>query len=272
MIKVLEPIKNIFSLVSINRDLIYTLTKRDIATRYKGSAIGVLWSFITPVMMLAVYTFVFSVVFKAKWNIQSTSKTEFALVLFSGLIIFNIFSECISRAPGLIVSNANYVKKVVFPVEILAVVNLFSSLFNFIISFSVWLIFYIVFFGMPHLEILLLPIVLLPFFILILGLSWFLSSLGVYIRDIIQVIGIIIMIMMYLSPIFYPVSLIPEAYQKYMYLSPLTYVVEQSRDVMMWGNGINWYAWSLYTGLSCLTAYLGCVWFNITKKGFADVI
>ncbi|PSV19657.1 ABC transporter permease [Photobacterium kishitanii] len=272
MNKIMYPIKNLFSLVMTNKNLIYTLTKRDITSRYKGSAIGVLWSFITPIMMLAVYTFVFSVVFKAKWNIGSTSKTEFALVLFSGLIIFNVFSECISRAPGLIVGNANYVKKVVFPVEILAIICLLTSLFNFIISFSVWLLFYIIFFGIPHIEILLLPIVLLPFFILILGLSWFLSSLGVYVRDIIQVIGIIIMIMMYLSPIFYPISLIPEAYQKFMYLSPLTYVVEQSRDVMMWGQGINWHAWFIYTGLSCVTAYLGCVWFNITKKGFADVI
>lgn len=256
----------------LNRYLIYQMSKREIVSRYKGSVIGILWSFLTPILMLAVYTFVFSVVFKARWVGGSDSKTEFALILFSGLIIFNFFSECIGRAPSLILGNANYVKKVVFPLEILPVITITSALFNLIISFTVWLLFYIVFFGVPTIHILAFPIILIPFMLLTLGISWFLTSLGVFFRDVSQFIGILINILMYLSPIFYPITVLPEKYQKIMQLNPLTTVIEQSRSVMIWHKGIDWLVWGEFLLLSAMIAWLGFIWFQKTRKGFADVI
>ena len=140
-----------------NRQLINASAKREVLGRYRGSALGLLWSFFNPLFMLSVYTFVFSEVFKSRWSGGSDSKTEFALVLFAGLIMFNLFAECINRAPGLILSNVNYVKKVVFPLEILPWVALLSAMFHGLISLGVWLLAYLVFFGLPHATVLYLP-------------------------------------------------------------------------------------------------------------------
>ena len=255
-----------------NRYLIYQMSKREVIGRYKGSAIGLLWSFLTPMMMLAVYTFVFSVVFKARWTGGSDSKTEFALVLFAGLIIFNLFAECASRAPSLILANVNYVKKIIFPLEILPVIALVSALFNLLISLMVWLLFYLIFFGIPTAHILLLPLVILPFILMTLGMSWFLASLGVYFRDIAQFIGIVINILMYLSPIFYPVTALPAQFRQVMLLSPMTMVIEQARSVMIWHQGLDWLAWGEYCVFSAVIAMLGFAWFQKTRKGFADVL
>ena len=187
-----------------NRSLVKASIKRDVVGRYRGSFMGILWSFFNPLFMLIVYTFVFSVIFKARWSAGSDSKTEFALVLFSGLIVFNLFAECINRAPGLIVGNQNYVKKVVFPLEILPWVGLGAALFHGAMSLGVWLVAYLIFFGLPHATILYLPLILLPFGLFIMGLSWALASLGVYLRDVGQFIGILTTVLMFLSPIFYP--------------------------------------------------------------------
>ncbi len=255
-----------------NWNLIYNLIKREVIGRYRGSAMGLLWSFFNPVLMLTVYTFVFSVVFKGRWVGGSDSKTEFALVLFAGLMVFNLFSECVNRAPGLILGNINYVKKVVFPLEILPVVALGSAIFHFLISLIVWFIFYLIFFGVPQTTILLLPVVLLPLVLITLGLSWLLASLGVYLRDISQIIGVITTVLMFLSPIFYPIAALPEEYRRFMQISPLTFIVEQARDLMIWGNNLDWSAWAVYFLLSTLIAWLGFAWFQKTRKGFADVL
>ena len=162
-----------------NRSLVKASIKRDVVGRYRGSFMGILWSFFNPLFMLIVYTFFFSVIFKARWSAGSDSKTEFALVLFSGLIVFNLFAECINRAPGLIVGNQNYVKKVVFPLEILPWVGLGAALFHGAVSLGVWLVAHLIFFGLPHATILYLPLILLPFGLFIMGLSWALASLGV---------------------------------------------------------------------------------------------
>ncbi len=255
-----------------NRALLLQMTKREIVGRYRGSAIGLFWSFFNPVLMLAVYTFVFSVIFKARWAGGSDSKTEFALVLFSGLLIFNLLSECLNRAPNLILSNVNYVKKVIFPLEILPVVVLGSAAFHLLISLAVWLIFHLIFFGIPSATIIQLPLVLIPLILTTIGASWFLASLGVYLRDVSQVIGILTTVLMFMAPIFYPLSALPEAYRPLMQLSPLTFVVEQARDTMIWGNNINWKLWLMHTGFSLLVAWLGFSWFQKTRKGFADVL
>jgi lipopolysaccharide transport system permease protein len=233
---------------------------------------GLLWSFFNPVLMLAVYTFVFSVVFRARWAGGSDSKTEFALVLFSGLLVFNLFSECVNRAPGLILSNSNYVKKVIFPLEILPLVALGSAAFHFAISFIVWLLFYLIFFGWPPLTVFWLPLVLLPLILMTVGLSWLLASLGVYLRDVGQIIGVVTTILMFVSPIFYPIAALPEEYRPFMQISPLTLVVEQARDVMIWGRNIDWQPWGFSMIFSSVIAWLGFAWFQKTRKGFADVI
>lgn len=255
-----------------NRELIKASAKREVLGRYRGSTFGLLWSFFNPLFMLMVYTFVFSEVFKSKWIAGSQSKTEFALVLFAGLMIFNIFSECINRAPGLILSNANYVKKVVFPLEILPIVSLLSATFHAAISLSVWLLAYFVFFGIPHSTALYLPLILFPFFLLIMGLSWALSSLGVYLRDITQFIGILTSVLMFISPIFFPTSSLPEEYRNLIYLNPLTSVIEQTRAVLYFGKMPNFTTLSIYWLATVIIAYLGFALFQKTRKGFADVL
>lgn len=259
-------------IVIINKNLIWSLIKREVVGRYRGSIFGLLWSFFNPVLMLVVYTFVFSVVFKAKWIGGSDSKTEFALILFSGLMIFNLFSECINRSPNLILSNVNYVKKVIFPLEVLPIVALGSATFHFLISFFVWIIFYIIFIGIPHIEIFLFPLILLPLVMLILGFSWLLASIGVFLRDVSQIVGVFTTLLMFLTTIFYPITALPEAYQSLMQLNPLTLIIEQARDVLIWGKGINWIEWLIQVVWTTMFAWSGFIWFQKTRRGFADVI
>jgi lipopolysaccharide transport system permease protein len=266
-----QPKEVILSLVK-NRDLIYLLAKREIQGRYRGSMMGVFWSFLTPLLMLAVYTFIFSVVFKARWSVGSDSKTEFALVLFAGLIVFNLFSECVNRAPSLILSNVNYVKKVVFPLEVLPWVSMGAALFHLMISLAVWLIFHIVFFGIPHASILLFPVILVSLVLFTMGISWALASLGVYLRDIGQLTGIFTTIMMFLSPIFYPLSSLPPQYRNLFILNPLTPTIEQTRSVLIFGGGLDWVVTLISFVIALLVSWLGFFWFQKTRKGFADVI
>ena len=255
-----------------NRSLIHASAKREVLGRYRGSAMGLLWSFFNPVFMLVVYTFVFSEVFKARWSAGSASKTEFALVLFAALIVFNLFAECINRAPSLILSNVNYVKKVVFPLEILPFVGLLSALYHMIISLGVWLLAYLVLFGIPHISTLYLPLVVLPFVLFIVGLSWALASLGVYLRDVGQFIGVVTTVLMFLSPVFYPATALPEAYRHLLYLNPLTPVIEQTRAVLYFGETPDFMMLAIYWLASFIFAWLGFAWFQKTRKGFADVL
>jgi lipopolysaccharide transport system permease protein len=187
-------------------------------------------------------------------------------------MVYSLFSEGVTRAPSLITGNVNYVKKVIFPLEVLPVVALGSAIFHFLVSLLVWVVFYLAFFGMPSVEIFLLPLVVLPLVMMTLGISWLLASLGVYLRDISQIVGVITTVLMFLSPIFYPISALPEEYHPLMQISPLTFVVEQTRDVMIWGKGIHWMDWSIQVLISIIAAWLGFAWFQRTRKGFADVI
>lgn len=255
-----------------HRELIKAYANREVLSRYRGSALGLLWSFFNPVFMLIVYTFVFSEVFKARWSVGSESKTEFALVLFSGLIVFNLFAECINRAPNLISSNANYVKRVIFPLEILPFVNLLSALFHSIISLGVWLIAYSAFFGTPHLTAFYLPLIILPLMLFIMGLCWILASLGVYLRDVGQFIGVATTVLMFMSPIFYPATALPDFYRNLLYLNPLTAVVEQTRAVLYFGQMPNFGLLAIYWLIAAIIAWLGFAWFQKTRTGFADVL
>lgn len=255
-----------------HRELIKQFIMREVIGRYRGSYMGILWSFINPLFMLAVYTFVFSVVFKARWGVGTGSKTEFALILFCGITTFNLFAEVVNRAPGLILGNVNYVKKVVFPLEILPVVTLGSALVNGAISFSILTLGLIVLLGVFHWTLVFIPLVLLPLLLLSLGLGWFFASLGVYLRDIGHIIGVAVQVLMFLSPIFYPISAIPVELQSIYHINPLSYVVEDMRRIMVWGQLPNW-EWLIFgTVIGGLVAHLGYVWFQKTRGGFADVL
>jgi len=262
----------IWSSLWTNRSLLRVLISREVVGRYRGSAMGMLWSFFNPVFMLLVYTFIFSVVFKARWQAHSESRIEFAFVLFAGLIVFNLFSECVNRAPTLVLANANYVKKVVFPLEILPWVMLGASLFHGLISLGVWLGAYMLFFGLPSPTVLLFPLIIAPLALLVMGLSWALASLGVYLRDVSQVMGIFTMAMMFLAPVFYPATALPPEFRSLLYWNPLTQPIEEMRAVLFWGRLPDFASLALYTVVCALVAWLGFVWFQKTRKGFADVL
>lgn len=255
-----------------HRELILALVRREVLGRYRGSVLGLAWSFLHPLFMLAVYTFVFSVVFQARWPGGGDSRVEFALVLFTALLAFNLFAECVSRSPGLVLGNPNYVTKVVFPLEVLPVVSLLSALFHAAVGLLIWMGFHLAVRGVPPATALLLPLALAPLLLLTLGLSWFLASLGVFLRDVSQVVGVLTTTLMFMTPIFYAVSSVPPEYQAVMLANPLTPVIEQVRGVMLWGQGLDWPAWGLQMLLSSLLAWAGFAWFQSTRKGFADVL
>lgn len=257
-----------------HRDLIRQMTWRDVLGRYRGSLLGLAWSFFNPVLMLIVYTFVFSGIFKARWggSDEAGSHAQFALILFVGLIVNTLFAEILNRAPGLILGNVNYVKKVVFPLEILPVVAAAAAVFHALISVGVLLLALLLVNGTLPWTALFAPIVIAPLLVLALGGAWFLASLGVFVRDVGQTIGIVTSIMMFLSPVFYPVTALPEAYRPWLFLNPMTFVIEQARDVLIWGRMPDWYGLLGYSAAAVLVAWVGFYWFQKTRKGFADVL
>lgn len=267
----LSPLAPLMSAWSY-RELISRLTYRDIQARYRGSIMGLAWSIIVPIVLLAVYTFVFSVVFQSRWGIHNTSKAHFAIVLFCGLLVFNFFSDCITRAPTLIVSNTSYVKKVVFPLEVLPWVSALSALFNTLVGFVVLLVFYVCVEGAPPASILTVPIVLAPFVMLVLGLSLFLCSLGVFLRDLQQFIGIVVTVVMFMSPLFYPIEALPSGYREIVSWSPLTVAISEARSVLLYGQLPSLQEWMFSLVIGWTALWLGFVWFSKTRKGFADVL
>jgi len=255
-----------------HRTLILLLAKREAVGRYHGSVLGLLWSFFHPLLMLVAYTFVFSIVFKARWGMADESGTQYALVLFAGLMVFSLVAECLNRAPNLVMHNANYVKKVVFPLEILPWVALGSALFHMFISFIVWMVFYVLVLGVPPITVVFFPLVLVPVALTIMGLSWLLASLGVFLRDVSHIIGIIMSVMLFLTPIFYPMSILPAHVQKLLVLNPLAFAVEQTRDVLIWGHMPHWHGLGIFLLVSIAIAWAGFAWFQRTRRGFADVL
>lgn len=268
----INPIEMIRSLLT-NRYLIVQMTKREVVGRYKGSVMGLAWSFFNPVFMLVVYTFVFSEIFKARWGVGGEeSKTQFAVLLFVGLIVLGLVSEVLNRAPGLILANVNYVKKVVFPIEILPVIAMGAALFHSLISLGVLLAAFALFNGYLQWTVVFIPLVLLPLVILTTGLAWILASLGVFLRDVGQTIVIITTVLMFLSPVFYPLTAVPERFRPIIMINPLTFIIEQAREVLIWGHLPNWMGLGIYTLAAALVAWAGYAWFQKTRKGFADVL
>lgn len=261
---------------AINKTIIFQMIKREIRSKYKGSFLGIAWSFLTPVLMLFVYTFVFSVVFNARWPMHqgglAETKTSFAIFLFIGLLIHGLFAEIISSSTSIIEANANLVKKVVFPLEILSHIKAGAALFNFCIGISVLSLAFLII-GIPfHITFLLIPLVMLPLTLLAIGLAWFISSLSVYVKDIAQPINILVTVLLFLSPVFFPITSVPESYRSLIALNPLTFIIEQARIVLVIGEAPNWIELLKYTIISLAIFWFGYAWFQKTRKGFADVI
>ncbi|RSE89216.1 ABC transporter permease [Achromobacter denitrificans] len=249
------------------------MSKRDVIGRYRGSALGLAWSFFNPVVMLTVYTFVFAVVFKARWGTGGEeNKGQFALVLFTGMLVHALFAEVVNRAPTLILGNTNYVKKVVFPLEILPVITMGAALFHTLVSLTVLVGAFLLLNGFLHWTVILAPLVLLPLIVLTLGFAWFLASLGVFLRDVGQTVGIITAVLLFMSPVFYPISAIPERIRPWLMANPLTFIIEQMREVVIWGRLPNWLGLGIYLLGAIVVAWAGYAWFQKTRKGFADVL
>jgi lipopolysaccharide transport system permease protein len=255
------------------RGLIIQLAQRDVGQRYRGSFLGVLWSVVNPLALLAIYTVLFGVIFRSRWQSDvDTPPLMFALILFAGLSAFNLFSEVVNRAPTLVLNVPNYVKRVVFPLEILPLVALCAALVTSLVSVALVLIGSALLLGTVSPTVLFLPLVYVPLCLLSLAFGWLFASLGVYIRDVSQGTSLLVQVLFFLSPIFYPLSSAPEFLQPVLQLNPLSFILEMFRAILVWGglpdfSGL--LVWTLVTGAMALVAY---VWFMLTKKGFADVI
>lgn len=257
-----------------HNNLVVQLAWRDVVGRYRGSALGLIWTLIQPLLMLAVYTFVFGVIFEVRWSDRMPQDGEiaFAVVLFSGLIVHGLFVECFNRAPTLILQNVNFVKKVIFPLEILPYTVLLSALFHAGMSLAVLLVaFFALGYGLSW-TALLLPVVVAPLLLFTLGVSWLLASLGVYLRDIGQVTAVISTVLLFISPIFFPVERMPEPVRGLIYFNPLSVIVDAVRAVLLFGEMPDWQALGLYTLVALVVVQAGFWWFQRTRRGFADVL
>lgn len=253
--------------------LFMQMLKRDIQQRYRGSQLGFLWAFFYPILMLLVYTFVFGMVMKVKWGVEGQDNIDFGLILFAGLLLHGLLAEVMNGSVRLITGNSQFVKKVVFPLEILSLVCLSNALFHMLLGLLILLTIY-VFSGNPlHWTLLYTPIVLFPFIVFLLGASWFVSVLGVYVRDLGQVIGVLMTVLMFLCSIVFPFANLPAQIQPYvLWLNPLTIIVEQLRAVMLFGQAPDWTQLGIYTLCAFAMFFVGVWFFKRTRDGFADVI
>lgn len=268
----LSPLE-IFASIWRNRQLIGQLTKREIIGRYRGSMMGLAWSFINPILMLIVYTTFFTIVFKARWGSSpEQNNTDYAIILFVGLIIHGLFAECFNRAPGIIAQNVNYVKKVVFPLEILPLITTLSALFHAGISLLVLLFAQLLLNQSISWTLIFLPFVIFPFVLIIQGFMWFLAAVGVFVRDITHLASMFTSVLLFMSPVFYPVSILPERIQPWLILNPLTFIIEQSRIILIEAQQPDWIGLAVYYAISIVIAWSGFWFFQKTRKGFADVL
>ena len=254
------------------RSLVGKLAWREILGRYRGSVLGIVWSFVNPILMLIVYTFVFTTVFRMRWGAGPESTSDFALMAFVGMTVHGVLAEALTKGPGLIVSNPSYVKKFVFPLESLAWTLVTGALFHAALSFAIVIGAVLLLHGTMHPTILLVPVVLLPLILISVGITWLLASLGVFIRDIGQITGVLSTILLFVSPVFFPVNAFPEQFRALLYFNPLTPTIEQAREVMLRGTFPDWRTWLLMLAIGLATAAAGLAWFQKSRKGFADVI
>jgi lipopolysaccharide transport system permease protein len=256
-----------------HRELLAALIRRDVVGRYRGSMMGIAWSMFNPLVMLVVYTFVFSGVFNSRWGTgDDATRADFAIVLFVGMIVHGLFTECANRAPGLILANVNYVKKVIFPLDILPWVAFGSAFFHACVSLVALLAVQLATRHEIPWTVVLFPVVVLPLVFATMGFAWLLASLGVYVRDVGQVTGVFTLILMFVSPVFYPISALPERYQHWLYLNPLTLIIEDGRNTLVFGRLPHFAAEAALLAASLVIAWAGFAWFQKTRRGFADVV
>lgn len=268
----LNPITLTRGLWSV-RGLTYRLALREVEARYRGSVLGGVWAFVTPLVLLVVYTMVFGVLFQSRWpHAPDTGLGGFALALFCGLIPLNIFNECVTRSPALVLAVPHYVKRVVFPLEILPVSLLGSVLFHGVVSLGALLLVSLVLNRTLPWTVTLLPVVLLPLVLLSLGCAWFLASLGVFLRDLGQGVALLTQVLVFGTPIFYPTEALPAFLRPWMALNPLAWVVENLRRVVLWGLLPDGRGLGLWTAATAAILLLGYAWFMKTKRIFADVL
>lgn len=256
----------------LQRQLFFKLLRRDFAERYRGSFLGVVWSLLLPLLSLSIFTFFFGVIFKMRWAGSDGSLGDLALVLFVGITLYNFLAECLNRAPGLILGHQNYVKNVIFPLEMLPAVMVASAVLTLSATLLIILLLQATVGSGLSWTAVLLPLIVLPLVLVALGLSWFLSALGVYIRDIQQLVVPLVQLLMFISPVFYPISHLPESVRFWLKLNPLSWVIEQTRGMVLFGQLPPWESYLLCLGASLLIALLGAYWFARTRKGFADVL
>ncbi len=252
--------------------LLIQLCRREVIGRYRGSFMGVLWSFFAPLLMLFIYTFVFSVVFKARWNIEQAGTADFAINLFVGILLHSLLAECLNRSTSLIQENVNYIKRVVFPLPLIPLSIVGASTFHFAVGLSVLMVACLIFYGGIPVTALLLPFLLLPFLFFISGLAFFLSAIGVYIRDTVQVMPMVSTVLLFMAPVFYPMDVLPEDMRAWLYLNPLTYPLIESRNVLLYGGIPDWFQWSMYLCASVVSLFMGYWVFRRLRVGFADVV
>jgi len=255
-----------------HRFVISQLAKRAILGRYRGTVLGLLWSLVTPLLLLAVYTFVFGTILQVRWVSQSGGNAEFAAILFSGMLVHGILAECLTQASTLIVSNPQYVKKVVFPLEALPWVTVISAFFQGAISTGILLIYLFFVQGSIPWTAVLFPIPLFVLAFVCIAVGWLISATAVYLKDITQMMGLLSTVLFFMAPILYPKTALPVEFQSLLYLNPLTFIIEQFRAVVLWGETPNWIGLSLYGIASVAIAWMSLAWFQKTRKGFADVL
>ena len=262
----------IFTSLAEHRFVVAQLSRRAILGRYRGTMLGLFWSLFTPLLLLAVYTFVFGTVLQIRWIDQGGGNLEFAAILFSGMLIHGILAECLTQASSLISANPQYVKKVVFPLEALAWVTVIGAFFQGLVSACVLGIYLLFVNGFVPWTIIFLPLPLFSLGLVCLGITWLVAATAVFLKDIAQVAGILTTILFFMAPILYPKTALPEQFQIFLYLNPITFVIEQFRDLALWGRLPNWAGLGIYTAAAFAFAWGSLAWFQKTRRGFADVL
>lgn len=256
-------------------DLVRQMASREVSARYRGAWGGLGWLILAPLLMLAIYTFVFAVIFKARWPQlvgADGGAGEFALIVFSGMLLHGFLADSLVRAPTLIIGNVNLVKKTVFPLELLAGVQLVASLAHMLPSLGILLLFHLVVLGLPPLTVLMFPLVVIPLALFAIGFAWAVSAMAVYMRDLSQVVALVVTGMFFLSPVLYPASMVPESVRWLLFINPLTYAIEMGRDLLFWGNIPSFSHYLLYLGAGVASAMLGLWIFRVLRDGFADAL
>lgn len=254
-----------------HRAMTLELARRDVQGRYRGASLGMAWSLLSPLLMAGIYTLAFGFVLKSRWP-GTGSTTDFALILFLGLVVHGLFAEVLTRSPQLIVANSNLVKRIIFPLEVLPWTTVLAALFHASANCAVFLALMLVIHGGIPWTAILLPVVLAPLVLLCVGIGWFLSAMGVFLRDIGQITGVLATALLFLSSAIVPVSALPDDYQILFRMNPLTFIIDQAREVAYWGRLPDWSGLIVYMFCSLAVAMLGLIFFRKLRRGFADVL